>query len=60
LHWFVLASIMTRGARFFLVAWIFQRFGPAIAPVIEKRLGIVLLVVALVIVAAVVAVRFAH
>lgn len=28
LHWFVLASIVTRGARFLLVAWIFQRFGP--------------------------------
>ncbi len=60
LHWFVIASILTRGARFFAVAWIFQRFGPAIAPVIEKRMGLALLVVALVIVAAVLAVRFMH
>jgi membrane protein YqaA with SNARE-associated domain len=60
LHWFVLASIVTRGARFLLVAWLFQRFGPQIAPVIEKRLGLVLVVVAVVIVAAVIVLRFAH
>jgi membrane protein YqaA with SNARE-associated domain len=60
LHWFVIASIITRGLRFLLVAWLFQRFGPAIAPVLEKRLGLVLVIVALVIVAAIVAVRFMH
>lgn len=57
---FVLASIATRGARFFLVAWLFQKFGPAMGPVIEKRLGLVLLAVALVIVGGFVAVRFLH
>lgn len=60
LHWFVIASILTRGARFLLVAWLFQRFGPSIAPVMEKRLGLVLVIVALVIVGAIVAVRFLH
>ncbi|MEQ1617330.1 MAG: YqaA family protein [Terricaulis sp.] len=60
LHWFVIASILTRGARFLLVAWLFQRFGPSIAPVIEKRLGLVLVIVALVIIGAIVAVRFLH
>ncbi len=60
LHWFVIASILTRGARFLLVAWLFQRFGPSIAPVMEKRLGLVLVIVALVVVAAIVAVRFLH
>lgn len=57
---FVLASIITRGLRFALVAWIFQRFGPQIAPVLEKRLGLALAGVAVVIVAAFVAIRFAH
>lgn len=57
---FVLASIATRGARFFLVSYLFQRFGPAMGPVIEKRLGLVLIGVALVIVAGFVAVRFLH
>ncbi len=57
---FIATSIFTRGLRFLLVAWLFQRFGPAIAPVLEKRLGLVLVIVALVIVAAIVAVRFLH
>jgi membrane protein YqaA with SNARE-associated domain len=60
LHWFVIASILTRGARFLAVAWIFQRFGPQIAPVLEKRLGLVLIVVAVAIIAAVIALRYLH
>jgi len=47
---FMGASAVTRGARFFLVAWIVKRFGPAMMPVIERRLatfaiGLVLLLV---------------
>ena len=57
---FILASAITRGLRFTLVAWIFQRFGPQIAPVIEKRLGLVLLIVALAIVAMILFLRFSH
>lgn len=38
---FVAASIVTRGARFFLVAWVVRRFGPAMMPVVERRLGLV-------------------
>jgi len=57
---FVAASIATRGARFMIVAWLFQRFGPAMGPIIEKRLGLVLLGVALVIIAGFLAVRFLH
>jgi hypothetical protein len=41
-----------------LVAWIFQKFGPQIAPVMEKRMGLVLVVVAVVIVALVLALKF--
>ena len=35
---FIAASVATRGARFFLVAFLIKRFGPAIMPVVEKRL----------------------
>jgi membrane protein YqaA with SNARE-associated domain len=35
---FVLASVVTRGARFFLVAWVIKTFGPRMLPVIERRL----------------------
>jgi membrane protein YqaA with SNARE-associated domain len=57
---FIVASIITRGLRFFAVAYVFQRFGPKIAPIMEKRMGLVLLVVAVVIVVAVLALRFLH
>ncbi len=55
---FIAASVVTRGLRFALVAWIFQKFGPQIAPVMEKRMGLVLVIVAVVIVAMVLALRF--
>jgi membrane protein YqaA with SNARE-associated domain len=38
---FMLASVVTRGARFFLVAYVVKRFGPAMLPVIEKRLALI-------------------
>jgi membrane protein YqaA with SNARE-associated domain len=38
---FIVASALTRGLRFLAVAWLFQKFGPSLAPVIEKRIGIV-------------------
>lgn len=48
---FVAASVVTRGARFFLVAWVVKKFGPAMMPVIEKRLALFAgLLVALVVV----------
>jgi membrane protein YqaA with SNARE-associated domain len=39
---FIAAAVVTRGLRFFAVAWISQRFGPTIAPMMEKRMGLVL------------------
>ncbi len=57
---FILASILTRGLRFAIVAYVFQRFGPTIAPIMEKRLGLVLLGVAAVIVLVILAARFLH
>lgn len=55
---FIAASIVTRGLRFALVAYVFQKFGPQIAPIMEKRMGLVLLGAAVFIVLAVVALRF--
>jgi membrane protein YqaA with SNARE-associated domain len=55
---FVIASIITRGARFMLVSWLFQKFGPAMGPVIEKRLGLAMLGFAVVLVGAIVALKF--
>ncbi|MCR9247900.1 MAG: DedA family protein [bacterium] len=38
---FVLASLIGRSARFFLVAWLFRRFGPSIKDFIERRFALV-------------------
>ncbi len=36
---FVVASALSRSARFFLVAWLCGRFGPAVLPFIDRHLG---------------------
>ncbi|MES1201911.1 MAG: YqaA family protein [Pseudomonadota bacterium] len=51
-------SILTRSTRFFAVAFLFQKFGPTIGPVIEKRIGLTLAIVAALIVVALVALHF--
>jgi membrane protein YqaA with SNARE-associated domain len=38
---FVVASVVTRGARFFLLAFLLRRFGPPIRDFIERRLTLV-------------------
>lgn len=43
LFWFVVLSVVTRGARFFLLAALLRYFGPAARTFIEKRLGLVTL-----------------
>ncbi len=37
---FVAACVFTRGMRFFLVAFVVKKFGPAMMPVIERRLAL--------------------
>lgn len=41
LLWFVLLSIVTRGARFFAVAGIFNRYGDVLKEFIDRNLGLV-------------------
>jgi membrane protein YqaA with SNARE-associated domain len=41
---FIVASILARGLRFFLVAYLLYRFGPPIRAFIERRLALVLTV----------------
>ncbi len=43
LFWFVVLSVITRGARFFLLAALLHYFGPAARDFIERRLGLVTL-----------------
>ena len=41
LFWFVVLSILTRGARFFILAAVLGRFGPAIRGVLDRHLNAV-------------------
>ena len=55
---FVAASVVTRGARFFLLAFLIRRFGPPVQAFIERRLTLVTSVGALAIVLGVVLLKF--
>jgi membrane protein YqaA with SNARE-associated domain len=55
---FILASIATRGARFFLVAALLRRFGPPIRTFVEKNLTAVATTALLLIVGGFVAVKY--
>jgi membrane protein YqaA with SNARE-associated domain len=57
---FLIACVITRGARFFIVAALIKKFGPQIQPVIEKRLALFTLILVAVIVAGFVALKFLH
>lgn len=43
LFWFVVLSLLTRGARFYMLAALLHYFGPSAREFIEKRLGLVTL-----------------
>lgn len=57
---FIIACIITRGLRFYLVAWLFKIYGPAMAPIIEKRIGVISLGLVVVLVGVFVGLRFLH
>jgi membrane protein YqaA with SNARE-associated domain len=56
---FAIASLGSRGARFFIEAALLWQFGPPIRALIERRLGAFSLLVLLLVVLAIVALRFA-
>ncbi len=55
---FTLASLVGRGARFFLVAILLWRFGAPIQAFIEKRLGLLTLLFCLLVVGGILALKF--
>ncbi|WP_339914739.1 YqaA family protein [uncultured Brevundimonas sp.] len=54
---FMAASVVTRGGRFFLEAWILRRFGPAMLAVVEKRLALFSVIGVLVLVSVILMVK---
>ena len=57
---FILSAIITRGARFLLLAWLLQRYGEPIRDFIEKRLGTIAIFVAIVLILLFIAVKYSH
>ena len=55
---FIAAAIVTRGGRFFLLAWLLRSYGEPIRHFIEKRLGQIALAGAAVLILAYIAYRF--
>lgn len=56
---FLAASVAIRGLRFFLVAGLVARYGAPVQVFVERRLGLVVSAVALALIGAIVALRFA-
>jgi membrane protein YqaA with SNARE-associated domain len=55
---FVAASIVVRSTRFFGVAALVKRFGPAVLPIFQRRLALVTVAIVVLAVAVVAAVRY--
>lgn len=57
---FVVASLLSRGARFFLVAWLLQRYGEPIRERIEKHFNILTLVFTALLIGGVALLKYLH
>jgi len=57
---FVLGSVVSRGLRFLLVAWLFKTYGPKVATMVEERMGLALLALVVVAVAGVLFMQYRH
>jgi membrane protein YqaA with SNARE-associated domain len=55
---FVLASVISRSARFFLEAWLLRKFGSPIRTFIEKRLGLLALLFCVLLIGGFVAIKY--
>ncbi|MDO1581442.1 YqaA family protein [Rhizobium oryzicola] len=57
---FILSAVVARGARFYALAFLLQRYGEDISHFIEKRLGLITIVVAAVVIIGYVAYKLLH
>jgi membrane protein YqaA with SNARE-associated domain len=57
---FVAASVVTRGARFFIAAGLIKRFGPQVEHLLEKRINTIALIVLGLLVTGLVAAKLLH
>lgn len=57
---FIVACVITRAGRFFIVAALIKKFGPQIQPVIERRLALFTVIFLVLLVGGVLALKFLH
>lgn len=57
---FIASAIIARGARFFFLAWLLKRYGEPIRGFIEKRLGLLAGLVAVILIALFLAIKYLH
>lgn len=57
---FLVACVVTRAGRFFIVAALIKKFGPQIQPVIERRLALFTVLFLVLLVGGIVALKFLH
>lgn len=57
---FIASAIVARGARFFFLAWLLKKYGEPIRHFIEKRLGLIAAIVAVVLILLFVAFKYLH
>ncbi|MEG2496707.1 YqaA family protein [Brevundimonas sp.] len=57
---FFILSVLTRSARFFLVAFVLRRWGPPMLKIVERRLALFTVLFLIVMLAGLVAVKFLH
>ncbi len=57
---FIVSAVLARGARFFFLAWLLQRYGEPIRHFIEKRLGLIAGTVAVILILLFFAVKYFH
>lgn len=57
---FIVLSVITRAARFYLVAFVLKRWGPPMLKVVERRLALFTVLGLIVLVGGLVAVKFIH
>ncbi len=57
---FIASAIVARGARFFLLAWLLRRYGEPIRHFIEKRLGLIVGAIAVLVVVLFAAAKYLH
>ncbi|UXM95316.1 DedA family protein [Bartonella sp. HY329] len=57
---FIISSILARGARFYLLAWVLRKYGPSILDFVVKRLTLVVAIICVIVIIGFTAYKLMH